>query len=198
MSRRSICRRSPRRAFEQRNGIAPLVDATEKIMIRKAKSKWTIGMLFAALATSMYFSARADEIATEEDAAPDAELLQQLYEDHLAENAAPIPEPTDEEIAADNFGCPDDTAFWMRDSLTPLCEPRCTSDADCAPDDGRCRLLDLNDLSAAPPMLLVDDMSAEDVAAVLDDPSKSIPPLEICDPFFDVVGATDADVLATE
>ena len=106
------------------------------------------------------------------------------------------PPPVGSTDASDNFGCPPGTVFWMRDTLTPLCTPACSSDADCGPDDGRCRLLDVEDRSPAPPMLLVDDMAPEDVDAALNDPTKLAPPVTLCDPFFDIAGATDADAPA--
>jgi hypothetical protein len=35
-------------------------------------------------------------------------------------------------------------------------------------------------------------MTPDEVADVLNAENKPIPPIQICDPFFDVVGATDA------
>jgi hypothetical protein len=137
------------------------------------------------------------------DGAPSDSFLQAAYETHLAANVAaqaslaPSPLSPDDQLAASNFGCADGFQFWMRDALTPLCQPLCGTDADCGKDDGRCRILDVSDKSMAPPMLLVDDMSADEVEAALTNPSSSPPPIEICDPFWDVVGATDADTPAT-
>ncbi|MCC7168750.1 MAG: hypothetical protein IT565_14385, partial [Rhodospirillales bacterium] len=44
---------------------------------------------------------------------------------------------TDDELVATNFGCPEGTQFWQRDRLTELCATPCTSDLDCAPEEGR-------------------------------------------------------------
>jgi hypothetical protein len=147
-------------------------------------------VVLALIATVVGASAQEAPDATVA-ATPDIDALQQAYQAQIAANAAPptnAPDPlTDEELAANNFGCPDGTAFWLRDPETPLCTPLCTSDADCGPGEGRCRLLDVGDKSLAPPLLLVDEMSADDVSRVVANSNPTAVPL--CDPF--VGGAPD-------
>jgi hypothetical protein len=144
-------------------------------------------VLLAVIATVV--GAQAQEspgaaTSTTAPAAPDVVALQQAYTAHLAADqtaqATAVPPPTDEELAASNFGCPDGTVFWLRDPETPICAPLCTSDSDCGPNEGRCRLLDVGNKSLAPPLLLVDDMSADEVTSVI---ARSNPPaVPVCDP----------------
>ena len=106
-------------------------------------------------------------------------------------DAPPATEPP-----PDPRGCPEGTQVWQRDRITELCATLCESDRDCAPEEGRCRLLDLNESSESAPILLVDELPAEEVEAIELDETKPAPPVRVCDPFWDVEGATDADVVA--
>ncbi len=146
-------------------------------------------------------------VAADEDAAGESD--DPLYAARLTANDAAaeawkaahpdgvVDEPSDDEVlAAANYGCPEGTQFWQRDRITAMCALLCTSDADCGPDDGRCRVLDVADLSRAPAVILVDDTAPEEVEAVLADDTKPTPPVMVCDPFFDVEGALDADLPA--
>ena len=138
---------------------------------------------------------------------PDEHALQQAYIDHIAANNAAaekyrashpdgaVVEPSsDEKLIASNYGCPEGTRFWQRDRVTDLCATMCTSDKDCGPDDGRCRIVDARDPSKEPEMPLVDDLPPEEIPAWMDGTEPESPPMMVCDPFFDIKGAVDADL----
>lgn len=133
------------------------------------------------------------------------------YEAHLAANdaaaerwraahgsgTAPIDAAAlDERAIADTYGCPEGTQFWQRDRITDLCATLCSSDNDCGPEDGRCRLLDIDDTSQDVPILLVDDLPADELEVLERDDTTQAPPIRVCDPFWDVEGALDADLVA--
>jgi hypothetical protein len=129
------------------------------------------------------------------------------YQAHLAANDAAAerwraahgtgrPDTPPEEPAPDTHGCPQGTQYWQRDRITELCAPVCTGDQDCGPEDGRCRLLDVEAGDDAAAIVLVDDTPAEELLAVELDETRQAPPIRVCDPFFDIEGATDADVVA--
>ena len=167
------------------------------------KARIVLGVVVAFSLLTVVVVARAQSSARAGEDPADPVRLQQAYEAHLAANAAAqassaasslAAQTSDEAVFANNFGCADNFTFWMRDSITPLCQPRCASDADCTGDDGRCRILNVDDKSTAPPMLLVGDMSPDDIDAVMNNENATVQPIMLCDPFFDVVGATDADL----
>lgn len=129
------------------------------------------------------------------------------YQAHLAANDAAAerwraahgtsrPDTPPDEPAPDTYGCPEGTQYWQRDRITELCAPLCTGDQDCGPEDGRCRLLDVEERDDAAPIVLVDETPAEELEAVELDETRQAPPIRVCDPFFDIEGATDADVVA--
>ncbi|MBI1949391.1 MAG: hypothetical protein HYS27_27135 [Deltaproteobacteria bacterium] len=101
---------------------------------------------------------------------------------------------TDEERIATNFGCPEGTQFWQRDLMTELCATSCTSDLDCAPEEGRCRVIDVFDESNVPAAPLVDDTAPEEIDALLSDESRPERPLLLCDPFYDLVDVPDLEL----
>jgi hypothetical protein len=152
--------------------------------------------LFAAIAWSQVQASAAQPDSPSAPSYSDADL-QLIY---LASIQPDTPTTMDEAMASvgtlenaetdENGGCADGYFFWMRDSVTPLCQPLCGSDSDCGPDDGRCRILDIADKSIAPPMLLVDDMTPTAVEAIVGDPDRSPPATMVCDPFWDVDGPT--------
>ena len=103
-------------------------------------------------------------------------------------------DPGADETSPDTAGCPEGTQYWRRDRIMELCAPLCTGDHDCGPEDGRCRLLDVEEDAASAPIVLVDDTPSEELEAVKLDDATQAPPIRVCDPFWDVEGATDADV----
>ena len=105
---------------------------------------------------------------------------------------------TDEEQIATNHGCPEGTQFWQRDRLTELCATPCTSDLDCAPEEGRCRVIDVFDESKVPAAPLVDDTAPEEIEALLSDETRPEPPLLLCDPFYDLVDLPDLELFEVE
>lgn len=128
------------------------------------------------------------------------------YAAHLAANDAAAerwraahgsgrPDAPQDEPPPDTHGCPEGTQYWRRDRITELCAPVCTGDQDCGPEEGRCRLLDVEEQNDAAPIVLVDDTPAEELEAVEADETRQAPPIRVCDPFWDFDGATDADVV---
>ena len=105
---------------------------------------------------------------------------------------------TDDELIATNFGCPEGTQFWQRDRLTELCATPCTSDLDCAPEEGRCRVIDVYDESKVPASPLVDDTAPQEIEALLTDETRPEPPLLLCDPFYDLVDLPDLELFEVE
>lgn len=99
-----------------------------------------------------------------------------------------------EALIASNYGCPDGTQFWQRDRVTDLCARLCTSDLDCGPEDGRCRVIDFGARAHDLEIALVDDLADEEIAAWMEPTDPLTPPMQLCDPFFDVEGALDGDV----
>jgi hypothetical protein len=67
----------------------------------------------------------------------------------------------DEKLVAANHGCPQGTQFWRRGPNAELCASVCATDADCGAQQGRCRVLDGEDRSKAPSIVLADELSAE-------------------------------------
>jgi hypothetical protein len=115
---------------------------------------------------------------------------------HAAHPGADVDEPsTDEQLIADNYGCPEGTQFWQRDSITPMCAALCSGDQDCGPNEGRCRILDVASRESVPEVLLVDDLTAEDVEAAMEPTLEETPVVMLCDPFWDIEGALDAEVV---
>ena len=104
----------------------------------------------------------------------------------------------DDELIATNHGCPEGTQFWQRDRLTELCATPCTSDLDCAPEEGRCRVIDVFDESKVPAAPLVDDTAAQEIEALITDESRPEPPLLLCDPFWDLVDLPDLELFEVE
>lgn len=150
------------------------------------------------------FSARD----AEPSAAPDEVAGPAAYQAHLAANDAaaerwrsahgegrPVESGADEP-SPDTAGCPEGTQYWRRDRITELCAPLCTGDQDCGPEDGRCRLLDVEERDDAASIVLVDETPVEEIEAVELDETKQAPPVRVCDPFWDVEGALDADLVA--
>ena len=80
------------------------------------------------------------------------------------------------------------------EAATDLCATECASDKDCGPDDGRCRIVDVNDPAKAAAMPLVDDLPPEEIAAWMKGTEASEPPMVVCDSFFEIDGAVDADL----
>lgn len=176
------------------------------------KGKWpafsvvTIGGLLAVAALQAPSASGGDPGARE--SSPDrGESLHAAYAAHLATNDAaaerwraahgegrPV-DPGADEPSPDSHGCPEGTQYWRRDRITELCAPLCTGDQDCGPEDGRCRLLDVEERDDAAPIVLVDDTPAEELEAVELDETKQAPPIRVCDPFWDVEGALDADLV---
>ena len=105
---------------------------------------------------------------------------------------------TDDELVTTNFGCPEGTQFWQRDRLTELCATPCTSDLDCAPEEGRCRVIDVFDESKVPAAPLVDDTAPEEIEALITDETRPEPPLLLCDPFWDLVDLPDLELFEVE
>ena len=129
------------------------------------------------------------------------------YQAHLAANDAAAerwraahgtsrPDTPPDEPAPDTYGCPEGTQYWQRDRITELCAPLCTGDQDCGPEDGRCRLLDVEERDDAAPIVLVDETPVEEIEAVELGETRQAPPIRVCDPFWDIEGATDADLVA--
>jgi hypothetical protein len=130
------------------------------------------------------------------------------YRSHLATNDAAAErwrsehgegrptDPNSDEPLPSNAGCPEGTQYWRRDRITELCAPLCAGDQDCGPEDGRCRLLDVEERDESAPIVLVDETPVEEIEAVELDGTKQAPPVRVCDPFWDVEGALDADLVA--
>lgn len=144
-------------------------------------------------------------VAREHDAA-----LHERYLAHLAANNAAAERwksthrndtpgrSTDDELVATNFGCPEGTRFWQRDQLTAMCATQCTSDADCAPEEGRCRVIDVFDEAKVPAAPLVDDTAPAEIEALVTDASRPEPPMVVCDPFWDLVDVPDLELFAVD
>ena len=94
--------------------------------------------------------------------------------------------------------CPEGTYFWQRDQLLAICATPCTSDADCAPEEGRCRVIDVHDEANVPAAPLVDDTAPEEIEALLTDASRPEPPLLLCDPFWDLVDVPDLELFEVD
>jgi hypothetical protein len=105
---------------------------------------------------------------------------------------------TDDQLIATNFGCPEGTHFWQRDRLTELCATPCMSDLECAPEEGRCRVIDVFDESNVPPAPLVEDTAPEEIETLASDPTRPEPPLLLCDPFYDFVDLPDLELFELE
>ena len=133
-------------------------------------------------------------------------MLHQLYRQRLAANSAAVQawkanhpgnvtnEPSSEELARlNNYGCPQGTLSWQRDSITPLCAATCASDNDCGPPNARCRILDFHNDETMMHTILVDDLSPEERETFLHGQNPQSPPVLACDPFWDIEGPTDLD-----
>ncbi|MCC7539199.1 MAG: hypothetical protein IT379_23455 [Deltaproteobacteria bacterium] len=180
------------------------------------KGKWpafsvvTIGGLLAVAALQARSASGGDPGARE--SSPDrGESLHAAYQAHLAANNAAAERwkstrarnhtpalSADDELIATNFGCPEGTQFWQRDRLTELCATPCTSDLDCAPEEGRCRVIDVFDESKVPAAPLVDDTAPEEIEALLTDETRPEPPLLLCDPFYDLTDVPDLELFEVE
>lgn len=160
-----------------------------------------------ALATLQASSSSGASVDTETQQAAAAEATARAaYQSTLAANNAAAERwksthrddtpgrSTDEELVAGNFGCPEGTQFWQRDLLTELCATPCLSDLDCAPEEGRCRVIDVFDEDNVPAAPLVDDTAPEEIDALLTDDSRPEPPLLLCDPFYDLVDVPDLEL----
>ncbi|MCC7069719.1 MAG: hypothetical protein IT383_00250 [Deltaproteobacteria bacterium] len=144
------------------------------------------------------------------DAAAAEATAHAAYQAHLAANNAAAERwksthrnttpnrSTDDELVATNHGCPEGTQFWQRDRLTELCATPCTRDLDCAPEEGRCRVIDVFDESKVPAAPLVDDTAPEEIEALLSDETRPEPPLLLCDPFYDLVDLPDLELFEVE
>jgi hypothetical protein len=99
---------------------------------------------------------------------------------------------SDVALIESNYGCDIGMQFWRRDSQATLCVPRCTSDVDCGSIYGRCRIVDFADPSPTPDVVFVDDLVPDDVATKMRGTDPNIPPIAMCDPFYDIPGATDS------
>jgi hypothetical protein len=101
----------------------------------------------------------------------------------------------DEKLVAANHGCPQGTQFWRRGPNAELCASVCATDADCGAQQGRCRVLDGEDRSKAPSIVLADELSAEQLQQRLEpSPGAHAGAVRLCDPFFDVAGAFEGQV----
>lgn len=89
--------------------------------------------------------------------------------------------------------CNPGTVLWHRDSQTSFCATLCTGDAVCGEGE-RCRSLDVVDDKAVPDVVFLDDLPDEERAERLTGLRSRFPPIAVCDPFFDVAGALDADI----
>ena len=170
-----------------------------------------LGVVVCAVgAASILHSSRAlsrDEVHSGE-AGPAAAAAHSAYQAHLAANDAAAERwraahdigradtPLDAEAPIDTHGCPEGTQYWRRDTITELCAPLCGSDLDCGPEDGRCRLLDVEEQDDAALIVLVDETPVEELEALELDETKQATPIRVCDPFWDVEGATDAELVA--
>jgi hypothetical protein len=178
-----------------------------RLLIVAASGLIVVAVFFGGL------QSRATDVPRVDDVDHDDTAHQDAYATRLAANNAAAgrwhaaqpggvadDEPSDDEqLIADNYGCPEGTQFWQRDSITPMCAALCSGDQDCGPDEGRCRILDVASRESAPEVLLVDDLTAEDVEYAQEPTVDETPVLMLCDPFWDIEGATDADVvLGTE
>ena len=180
------------------------------------KPSYIITACSTALAGAAIVAALRSEPALSRDDVPTLDVAAQAaadsaaqaaYQAHLAANDAAAErwrsehgggrvDPGADEPSPDNAGCPEGTQYWRRDRITELCAPLCTGDQDCGPEEGRCRLLDVEEQDDAAPIVLVDDTPAEELEAVELDESKQAPAVRVCDPFWDVEGALDADLVA--
>ena len=180
--------------------------------------RYVVAALAVVLASAVTLVARArgtpasDLLATEMlDPAAEEAATHAAYQAHLAANNAAAERwksararnhtpalSADDELIATNHGCPEGTQFWQRDRLTELCATPCTSDLDCAPEEGRCRVIDVFDESNVPAAPLVDDTAPEEVEALLSDETRPEPPLLLCDPFYDLVDLPDLELFEVE
>ncbi|MBI1947217.1 MAG: hypothetical protein HYS27_16095 [Deltaproteobacteria bacterium] len=177
----------------------------------------SLGVLAAS--TASFLMLRAGPALSRDDTAqaanpvdqPGHEVLESEYQARLALNdaaadrwrgahgtGAPAFTTTtgDERTVAADGGCPEGTQVWLRDRITELCAPLCSGDQDCGPEDGRCRILDAADTSEAPPKVLIDDVPPDELDDWLAGTDPRNPPVMVCDPFWDVEGALDADLVA--
>ena len=172
-------------------------------------------LLGASLATCVAFAARAvssgadddDELVDDEaveDLAP--EPAQAAYAEAVAEHGAYEP-VVDADLPPE---CGDGEVLWHRDGLTDICAPLCSTDADCIEGMERCAALVVPQV--------VEPVTADEVAvdedgepvpaearAFVDDDAVALENAEaghaiaVCDPFFDLDGATEtADFLGED
>jgi hypothetical protein len=151
------------------------------------------------------FGARAVSYAADDDVVDDEsgedvapEPAQAAYVEAVAEHGAYEP-VVDADLPPE---CGDGEVLWHRDGLTDICAPLCSTDADCIEGMERCAalvvpgvaaptpttsdVLDENGAVLVEPRAFVDDdEEAADRAAI----GESI---AVCDPFFDLAGATEA------
>lgn len=160
--------------------------------------------------------------ATERDAALDA--IAEARSDVAIDESAPI----DEDKAAEEALCGKGLIAWPRAADMTICTVTCTKDDEC-PSSDRCRVIDPNAGPAAETVFANDIQdqflaAAAMEAAVAEEPTlaeapaceadndsdcgeytgnlevKAVPPLALCDPFYEEQGAilSDADIQAME
>ena len=162
------------------------------------KSRRLEALVVVLVAAAVVQLSSSDAVGQEADVDV-AELqlqLQQMYLDRLAVNdaAAWASHDEDDNQHADHAGCPAGTQYWRRDRVTELCATLCASDLDCGPEDGRCRILDVGDRGRSPEVPFVDDLPPDEIDAWMEGQDPLVTPVMLCDPFWEIEGATDAEL----
>ncbi len=163
---------------------------------------------FASLAASSASTSTDDD--DEQPGAPPPEVAPdpafEAYAEQVAEHGA------DEPVVEADLPpeCDDGEVLWHRDGLTDICAPLCSTDADCIEGMERCAALVVPQV--------VEPVTADEVAvdedgepvpaearAFVDDDAVALENAEaghaiaVCDPFFDLDGATEtADFLGED
>ena len=176
------------------------------------KYKLRAALLLIASVSTAWFARANTFSTTDDDDGPPGEPPPELpidpafagYLEHVAEHGADEP-VVDAELPPE---CEDGEVLWHRDGLTDLCAPLCATDDDCIVGLERCAALVIPGVVEPIPVdeLYVDDNGEPipaEARAFVDDDAVAVERVEagqaiaVCDPFFDLDGATDdADFLA--
>jgi hypothetical protein len=163
-----------------------------------------------SVAGAVAASSRASDDDDEQPGAPPPEVAPdpalEAYVEQVAEHGADEPV-----VEADQPPeCDDGEVLWHRDGLTDICAPLCSTDADCIEGMERCAALVVPQVvePVTADEVVVDENGEPvpaEARAFVDDDAVALESAEaghaiaVCDPFFDLNGATEtADFLGED